>query len=291
MQAIVDFFQTIYRVGPDRPNVWIYEWTDWMTVIAIALMIQLILAHYRKSDAKQKKRMKTAMVVIVWLHLISRYGLSRQFYDFGERLPFYSCSLAAIIFALSPFIPRRKAWQQEIYNWAAFAGIYGGILAVGFSSPGVYLAPHITSIDYYVGHTMIILLGLIEIMDRRFLFDRHTLRFSSLVTMSYLLIARVLDIFWNTNFGFMNVPPSDIPFLAVFPLPIYRLGVVFCYVLANFLIWYFANRYLRKVKKIRVCEYRPGEVAPEAETLPRTANAMALPDGGTSGETGPEEVK
>ncbi len=248
MQRIIEFFKMLYREEPDRPNVWINEWTDWLTVIAAALLIYQVLGYYRKSSPRKKKSVRVILTVVVWMHLISRYVLSRKFYDFGARLPLYSCSLSALIFAFAPLMSEKKLWQRELLNWAAFAGIYGGILAIGFSSPGVYLAPHITRTDYYVGHTVIILFGLLRVMDRKVLFDRLTLLISSAITFVYLVISRILDALWDTNFGFMQRPPEEIAFLNILPVRVYRVGVIVGYLTANALTWYCADRYLKKTK-------------------------------------------
>lgn len=244
MQYIIEFFQTLFRMGPDRPDVWIYDWTDWLAVIAMGLAVHQTVSLYEKTDSKPK--MKRFLLVILGLHLVSRYIITQPYYDYGERMPFYSCTLAAVILFVMNIRPPKKRWQHDLMDWAAFAGIYGGVLAIGFSSPGVYLAPHITGVDYFIGHAMIIIFGLIRIMDRDKLFSARELKSSTLITVIYMLISVVINHFAGTNYAFLSRPPEDNPLLSKLPGPLYSIGTFAAYILANGLVLYLANRALAR---------------------------------------------
>lgn len=281
LQYITEFFKELYRVGPDRPNVWIYDWTDWVTVIAIALMIRQVLAHYSRTT--HKKRMRAVLTAVLCMHLLSRYVMTPQFYDFGSRLPFYSCSLSAIIFVLSAFWSGKAKWQQLLTDWAAFAGIYGGVLAIGFSSPGVYMAPHITLIDYYLGHALIIFFGAAALIDRDTPYSRETLLRTTGLTMAYLLFCYILNFFLDTNFGFLRNAPPDIPFLGAVPPLIYRLGVAVAYASANILVCLLANRYIRQkatAAQRAALEAHAAEASQTGAAAPSETNGLS---GGTAG--------
>lgn len=168
------------------------------------LLLPWVLRHqtvslYEKTDSKPK--MKRFLLVILGPHLVSRHIITQPYYDYGERMPFYSCTLAAVILFVMNIRPPKKRWQHDLMDWAAFAGIYGGVLAIGFSSPGVYLAPHITGADYFIGHAMIIIFGLICTADRDKLFSARELKSSTLITVIYMLISVVINHFAGTNYA------------------------------------------------------------------------------------------
>ncbi len=236
--------ELLYRQEDDRNDRWLSRWQDWAVVAGFLTCLFLFINYFRQ--IRHKNVIHISLTLLLLLHLLSKYLLNRKHYQPASRLPLYSCNLSAIILVLDFFIPETMTWWQPILVWGAFAGIYGGFLAIVFSAPSTYLFPHITHFDYYIGHVCITFLGLFYVMEQTHPFTLHALLLTSVITVIYLLLVNRINPRVNGNFGFITEAPEQIAFLNVLPQKVYKLLCTVSYLLANYLTWKTANMLIWK---------------------------------------------
>ena len=94
--------------------------------------------------------------------------------------------------------------------WGVLAGFYGGFLAIVFGAPGQFDFPHITRLDYYLGHFCISIFSTYYLLEGAVNLTRETLLSTSIITLVYLLIMSYLNPKLDSNFGFITHPPEQI---------------------------------------------------------------------------------
>lgn len=257
------FINDIYRVIPDMDRSWLTHGSHWAVAVGFILLFRYFLTNYE--DLQNKDRIRVVWSRILPVFLLFRFGLNREYYSLAEQWPLYTCNLSAIILALNYLIPRKEHRTRHLLSWGVFAGAYGGPLAIALASPGNYAFPHVTHLDYYIGHLAITILSWMIIMDREERYTLQDLKTSSYITVAYMILCLVLNPPIQGNFGFIMGPPDAMSFLHALPLPIYQIIVTLGFLTANALTWYLGNKVID----------RESEVEPVAAGVENTESEQA----------------
>ena len=241
-----NYISHLFRLTPDMDKGWLTHWGDWAVAISFISLLHMFVTHYE--DMKNKKQLRRVLSLILPVFLLFRFGILRGYYTAAEQWPLYSCNLAAIILAAGYLQTPKRTAGRDVLNWGIFAGAYGGPLAVVLANPGRFALPHVTHIDYYIGHVAITFAGWMLILAREEPYSVRDLKMTSLITVGYLGLCRIVNPLIEGNFGFIMGPPEAVGFLHALPLPVYQILVMTGFLLANALIWHLANRQIsRKV--------------------------------------------
>lgn len=246
MQILENLFTYYTRLESDRSALWLRRPQDWFVFFLFALAFWLYIKSHQNTT--NKKSFLFSSHALLLFHIFFRYIIHIDYYPWYQRLPFYSCSIVAIILPCL-FFGRQKSvsfQNTKLYNWASFAGIYGGFLAIFFSEPSEFQGFHLVNTDYYLGHFLIVAIGLSYILDRPKPFTEEELKSTSEFTLLYLLLCLIINPILGTNYGFISQAPLGLKFLQAIPTPFVSVLVIAAHLLANFLVWHGANIFLNK---------------------------------------------
>ncbi len=256
MTTLATLMEFYTRINGDRSAPWLGQISDWFVIAILLLVMLFILRSYDKS--LQQKSYITRLQILLAIHVLFRYIIHREHYSFYELLPLYSCSVVAILLPAMYFNDKRTQETEAIYTWSAFAGIYGGALAIFLSAPSEYNPFHIINTDYYVGHFLILIIGVLFVRSRPEPFSKRALKQSMEITLLYLVICLILNPIIDGNYAFLSNVPKGMTLFNGVPLPIYQIMVIGGYLLANYLTWFFSNIFLNK--KLQNSRERSGSV-------------------------------
>lgn len=242
--AFSEVIEFLYR-EEKTDSKWLSSIRDWLTVIFFVLLSYFFIDNYGRFSVDTRYTLFHLNSVALLVFCLRRFVFNREYYPLEERIPLYTCNIAAIVMPLNyifSILNLRNPLWEVIFTWGLFAGLYGGPLAIIFASPGEYEFPHFTRLAYYVEHAGIFFLGLIYVFEREVEFSEELLILSCLITVVYLVI---MDLYVNpklgSNYGFITEAPRGVEFLNNLPKGLYKFLCIGLYVGFNIVTWKIAN--------------------------------------------------
>lgn len=238
---IKELHREFFRTEPDFNGQWIYLGRHIVVAAAYLYFYRNFILNYE--DRTDRSKLKLVLTLILATYLFWRYFINRTYYRGSANLPLHTCNLSAIILVVHSIFPAHSFWRQSILLWGVLAGFYGGFLAIVFGAPGQFNFPHITRLDYYLGHLCISIFSTYYLLEGAVSFTRETLLSTSIITMVYLLIVSYLNPKLDSNFGFITHPPDQIEVFVnrYVPIPTYKVLCCLAYLLINANSWIVAR--------------------------------------------------
>lgn len=205
---IKELHQEFFRTEPDFSGQWIYLARHLVVAAAYLFCYRNFILNYQ--DRTEGSKLKSVLTLVLIGFLFCRYFINRDYYQGSANLPLHTCNLSAIILVIHSIFPAQSFWRESIMVWGVLAGFYGGFLAIVFGAPGQFDFPHITRLDYYLGHFCISIFSTYYLLEGAVNLTRETLLSTSIITLVYLLIMSYLNPKLDSNFGFITHPPEQI---------------------------------------------------------------------------------
>jgi len=124
-----------------------------LAALGVILLLNLYLLRFRGRDEAARRRVRTAIAVILLLdesawHI---WNISHGTWSVREHLPLHACS---VLIWLAGFMLIRKNYR--VYEFAYFMGIAGGIQALLTPDLGIYGFPHFRFFQTYISHGLLV---------------------------------------------------------------------------------------------------------------------------------------
>lgn len=205
---IKELHREFFRTEPDFSGQWIYLGRHLVVAAAYLFFYRNFILNYQ--DRNDPSKLQLVLTLVLASFLFCRYFINRDYYQGSANLPLHTCNLSAIILVIHSIFPAQSFWRESILLWGVLAGFYGGFLAIVFGAPGQFDFPHITRLDYYVGHLSISIFSTYYLLEGSVSLTKETLLSTSLITLVYLLIMSYLNPKLDSNFGFISHPPEQV---------------------------------------------------------------------------------
>ncbi|TDP56372.1 TMEM164 family acyltransferase [Aminicella lysinilytica] len=225
--------------------------------VCIAFVIGFIWMFRRSGDILKMPIFEAVEKVMVFV-IIGAQGIYYYWYFVlgagGDPYPLYICRIAGILICLTYFVH-----IKPLEDFSIMACIYGGIMAVFFSSPKPFAFPHITRWAYFTMHIGMTYVALLRIVHYHRLIGKKELWNALIVNTVAVIGVLITDIVMGWNYMFlMHIQLPDMPVLAALHVPdiINSTPWITCpvafigYTFGTYAAWLFASWMSRKALRM-----------------------------------------
>ena len=174
-----------------------------VVLILSAIMISLIIHHYRKQDDFERKSIKMTLSALLIMLYFSRWFWCALFGNFSYfmnmLLPLHLCSASAIVGSAAGFSNNRL-----LKEFSYGIGLPSGIAAMANPNLGPYPLFSFCFIEYTLTHTLLILLALLFVFGDGFHPDFRSLAHSIWLTAPFIVTALLVNNLIESNYMFLN---------------------------------------------------------------------------------------
>ncbi len=213
---------------------------------ATAMVMFVILSGTYKAQSEKWTR-GVALGMSATLILGELMGRCSEFFQLGrpwpEMLPFHLCSLSCLV-VMVMLVNRSRLLFHVAYFW--------GLGGAGMSllTPNVHTPfPHITFINYWVSHGLVVLGVFYMMLHYRYRPTMRALLWLIPFTTAYMLLMFPVNALLDTNFLFISEKPEADSLVSLMgPWPGYVVGMEIAGIIIFFLLYspYFIADALRK---------------------------------------------
>ncbi|MCI5840227.1 MAG: TIGR02206 family membrane protein [Peptoniphilaceae bacterium] len=233
-----------FRVNEDG---WIFPAFSLIHILILAISIlgcMFFLNSKILDDRKNLKKAGRILLTFIILEQVSNYLwiFMTGSFDIKEDLPLYFCRITLIASIIALITDKDFFVTISVY-W----GVFGGILALSYPVLYKFRPPHLTNIEYFLGH-ILILWTACYFMRKGYDFSGFRYRTINKITILFALLASAVNLVINANYNNTIVPP-------LFPDKISKFGprlsislVILTVLIFNYLTYRYGNRYKKNME-------------------------------------------
>lgn len=178
--------------------------------------------------------------LILLLFRLTNYKFLQKTFTLSASLPLHLCNFNLLLCFVA-------AWYQNIYLYDFLFSLspFAAMAALLFPDIEAARYPHFNfrSIEFYVSHTLLVLMPIIPVLYLGF---RPSLSYASqsgVIFLSMLMVAGIAVHLTDGNYMFLNEAPDKTPLKAIenrYGIKIYRISLIASFIFIYFLMHFIA---------------------------------------------------
>ena len=176
----------------------------YMVSVILTFYILLLIIKNRKRisnlEIKKKKQIRMIFGCILVLFYILRRGtfIYYEVYNWKYHLDLGFCNMTNMLFIIYCFTGSKK-----LYNICYYCAFCGPLLSIIFPVINISIN-NFSFINFIMIHHVLFLMNLIFAIFENHHFDKKNFTITCIFLLVYLLFCYIFNIFFNTNYNFLN---------------------------------------------------------------------------------------